>query len=201
MKYYAIENDGQVLIRMCRDKDSLPKNAIEISKENFDKAVKIPGRYDKKIVGNQVVEKTAEEKELANTEHYGERLRGMIDYKASRTSYRMTRLPLDFKGTKVKFEFGDLRATPHGLLQTWDNFLRDAILCDLTGNSVLPIKVWTENGSLEITNSKDLYDLHKAFTERNKEILEAELDIKSTLAEKETFSEITAVHLLNKERS
>jgi hypothetical protein len=202
IKYYALEVDSCVHIRGCRQCESVPAGAVEITREAAEAAKAIRHPIDRKISGSEVVEKSESEKDIARTAKYGEQEKAIAHYKIGRRSYRLTRLPFDFEGKKIKLEEGDMRRTPYGIFSTWDNFIRDALLAELYGASVLPFDVLTDtNETVTIRDRKQLEGLHAAMVQSNKAILAQEVALRLQLTAEKTYNQVQDIRALNRERT
>lgn len=197
MKYYAWQNNERVELGGCRDSQTIPEGSVELTKEVYE-AAKIIGPFDRKLSGNTVVKKSKEELDVTRLKAE----EAVTRWKIGRRSYRLTRLPFEWNGKKIKLEDGNLRNTPYGAFMTWENFIRDAVLCELTGNSKLPFSVMdnTESKCLVDTQAK-LYALHAAMTEFNKAALQEECNLRESLKTKTKVSDIKEIRALNRQRT
>lgn len=201
IKYYALQKNSDVEVVGVQESEQFPTGAIPITKENYNSTKTIIRKYDRKIVNDEVQEKTDEEKEATRTQLFLQREKNIASFKAGRRSFRLVRQPFTYGNVQIKLEESDLRTAPQASpFNTWNDFIRDAVLCELTGNSILPIKLETTTGQLEIAISSDLYAVHASMTSVNKKTLEGELAIKAGAKEAESYSEVQEIRQENRER-
>lgn len=199
-KYYAkdLGNNG-IEIGGVRDADTLPNGAIEITEKNYNEAAAMKNQLNRKIVDGEVVERTDEEKNTIKTAAIYNPEYTLASFKISRRSHRMLRHPFTYGDKEIKLEETDLRkGVP---MENWTSYIRDAVLAELTGHSILPIRVWTtDEEALEITKTEDLYDLHAAMANENKKILEADVALREALEATSTYDEVQGIRETNRNR-